>query len=190
VVMVYPDRLAEPEDVVARDGQAVGEVIIRSPGKCSCAYINRENEAKAKYYKGWLYIGDLATWNDKEFVTIVGRKDDMIISGGENIQPVQVEEVINENPKVKDCVVTSVPDKKWGELVVAYVVKNDPSLTVSELDGFCKEHPMLASFKRPRYYRFADALHMTATGKKIHYKIKQKAKEEMAEGLLEKASAL
>ena len=190
VVRVHPGRLAEPEDMAAKDGQEVGEVIIRAPGKCSYTYINRENEARAKYFKGWLYIGDLATWNEKEFVTIVGRKDDMIISGGENIQPVQVEEVINENPKVKDCAVTSVPDEKWGELVVANVVKQDPSLTASELDIFCKEHPMLASFKRPRYYRFVEALHMTATGKKIHYKIKQKAKEEMAEGLLEKATAL
>ena len=189
VVKVHPGRLAEPEDVVAKDGQEVGEVIIRAPGKCSYTYINKEKEARAKYYKGWLYISDLATWNEKEFVTIVGRKDDMIISGGENIQPVQVEEVINENPKVKDCAVTSVPDEKWGELVVAYVVKQDPSLTVSELDGFCKEHPMLASFKRPRYYRFIEALHMTATGKKIHYKIKQKAKEELTEGLLDKVSA-
>jgi len=107
VVHVYPDRLAEPNDVVPRDGEAVGEVIIRSPGKSSYTYFNKENEARAKYYKGWLYIGDLAVWNDKEYVTIVGRKDDMIMSGGENIHPVQVEEVINQHPKVQDCVMTS-----------------------------------------------------------------------------------
>jgi len=76
VVNVYPDRLAEPEDTVAKDGESVGEVIIRAAGKCSYAYINREEEANAKYYRGYLYIGDLATWNEKEFVTIVGRKDD------------------------------------------------------------------------------------------------------------------
>ena len=154
----------------------------------SCTYINREKETKAKYYKGWLYIGDLATWNEKKFVTIVGRKDDMIVSGGENVQPVQVEEVINENPMVMDCVVVGVPDEKWGEVVVAYVVKNDPALTVADLDTYCKEHPMLASYKRPRCYQFVETLSMTATGKKIHYKDRERARQDMASGLLEKAS--
>ncbi|MDL2330018.1 AMP-binding protein [Desulfosarcina sp. OttesenSCG-928-A07] len=190
VVNVYPDRLAEPGDVVPQDGETVGEVIVRAPGKCTYTYVNREAEAKAKFYKGWLYIGDLATWNDREFVTIVGRKDDMIISGGENIQPAQVEEIINENPQVEDCTITSVPHPKWGQLVVAYVVKRDPSLTVADLDLFCREHPMLASYKRPRYYRFVDSLDMTATGKKVHYKAKERAKVEFAEGLFEKASSL
>jgi acyl-CoA synthetase (AMP-forming)/AMP-acid ligase II len=190
VVKLHPGRLAESDDWVAKDGEEVGEVIIRAPGKCSCTYVNKEDEARAKYYKGWLYIGDLATWNEKEYVTIVGRKDDMIISGGENIQPVQVEEVINEHLMVEDCTVTSVSDERWGEMIVAYVVSRDPSLTVFDLDRFCKGHPMLASYKRPRYYRFVDALDMTATGKKIHYKARQRAKIEMAEGLFEKASAI
>ena len=189
VVNVYPDRLAEPEDTVAKDGESVGEVIIRAAGKCSYAYVNREEEAEAKYYRGYLYIGDLATWNQKEFVTIVGRKDDMIISGGENVQPAQVEEIINENPMVADCIVTSVPDEKWGELVVAYVIKGDPDLTIMDLDKYCKEHPMLASYKRPRYYRFVESLYLTATGKKIHYKAKHQAKIEMQDGLFEKASS-
>lgn len=186
VVKVYPDRLAEPDDFVNRDSEDVGEVIIKAPGKCAYTYINKEEEARAKYYKGWLYIGDLATWNEKEFVTIVGRKDDMIISGGENVQPVQVEEAINENPKVEECVVTGVPDEKWGEAVVAYVIKADASLTAVELDRFCKDHSMLARYKRPRYYKFVESLEMTATGKKIHYKVKQQANEDMKKGLLEK----
>jgi long-chain acyl-CoA synthetase len=187
VVKLYPGRLAEPDDHVAKDGKEVGEVIIQAPGKCSYTYINREDEAKAKFYKGWLYIGDLGTWNENEFVTIIGRKDDMIITGGENVQPVQVEEAINENPSVADCVVTSVPDEIWGELVVAYVVKADPSLTVQDLDRYCKAHPMLASYKRPRYYRFVEALDMTATGKKVHYKAKRQATVDLQDGLLEKA---
>lgn len=190
VVRVFPDRLAEPEETVAKDGQEVGEVIIRAPGKCSYTYINREVEARSKYHRGWLYIGDLATWNDREFVTIIGRKDDMIISGGENIQPVQVEEAVNENPMVADCVVTSVPDATWGELVVAYVVKKDASLTAQDLDLFCKNHPMLSSYKRPRYYRFVESLEMTATGKKIHYKARQRAEKDLASGLFEKASLI
>ncbi|MFH1137292.1 MAG: AMP-binding protein [Pseudomonadota bacterium] len=187
VVKIHPDRLAEPDEFVARDGEEVGEVIIKSSGKCSYDYINNKREADLKFYKGWLYIGDLGTWNDKEFVTIVGRKDDMIITGGENVQPVQVEAAINEHPKVQESVVTSVPDEKWGQVVVAYVIRKDPSLTVEELNDYCREHPMLARYKRPKYYRFVDSVAMTATGKKIHYKAKLLAREEMEQGLFIKA---
>ena len=187
VVKLYPERLAEPDDFVAKDNEEVGEVIIKSSVKCSYDYINNKREADLKYYKGWLYIGDLGTWNAHEFVTIVGRKDDMIISGGENVQPVQVEAALNENPKVADNVVIGIPDEKWGQIVVAYVVRKDPSLTAGELDEFCKNHPMLSRYKRPKYYSFVDSLFMTATGKKIHYKAKEKAVDDMKKGLFDKA---
>lgn len=186
VVKVYPDRLAEPGDFVAKDNKEIGEVIVKAPGKCSYAYINKPDEARKVFYKGWVYIGDLGTWDSKEYVTIVGRKDDMIISGGENIQPVQVEEVLNEHPKVEDCIVTGVPDEKWGQVVVAYVVSKDKSLKAEELEEFCKNHPMLARYKRPRYYKFVESLPFTATGKKQHYKIKEQATEDMRRGELEK----
>lgn len=185
VVRVYEDRLAEPDDLVARDGREVGEVAVRSP-KCACAYQNREREAAARFYKGWLYIGDLATWDAGEYVTIVSRKDDMIISGGENIYPVQVEEALNEHPGVVETVVTGVPDEKWGQMVAAYVVRKDPALTAAELDAFCRRHPMLSRFKRPRYYRFVESLPFTATGKKMHYKVQEDAARDLAQGLLEK----
>ena len=186
VVKIYPDRLAEPNDFVAKDSEEVGEVIIKSSVKCSYDYINNKKEADLKYYKGWLYIGDLGTWNEQEFVTIVGRKDDMIISGGENVQPVQVEAALNEHPKVQDNVVIGIPHEKWGQIVVSYVVKKDPSLTVEELDEFCKSHPMLSRYKRPKYYCFVESLFMTATGKKIHYKAKEKAVDDMQNGMFVK----
>lgn len=186
VVKIYSGRLAEPDDYVAKDNREVGEVIVRAPGKCAYDYINRPEEAEMRFFKGWLYIGDLATWNEREYVTIVGRKDDMIISGGENVHPVQVEEVINEHPKVQECVVTGAPHEKWGEVVAAYVIKKEPSLTARELDEFCQNHPMLARYKRPRYYKFVESLPMTATGKKIHYKVKEQAGEDMEKGRLEK----
>lgn len=86
VVNEYHDGLAEPGDHVEKNNGAVGEVIVRAASKCSCSYFNRADEAKAKYYKGWLYIDDLAKWNDEEYVTIVGRKDDMFISGAEKMK--------------------------------------------------------------------------------------------------------
>jgi long-chain acyl-CoA synthetase len=186
VVKIYEDRLAEPDDYAAKDGKEVGEVIVKAPGKCSYTYIGRPDDAKAHFYKGWVYIGDLATWDEDEYITIVGRKDDMIISGGENVHPVQVEAVLNEHPKVAESVVTGVPDEKWGEIVVAYVVKRDPSLTARELNQYCLSHPMLARYKRPRYYRFVDSLPYTATGKKMHYKVKKQAAKDFAAGLLER----
>jgi acyl-CoA synthetase (AMP-forming)/AMP-acid ligase II len=186
VVRIFPDRLGEPHELAAKDGQEIGEIIVKPTAKCSFDYVNKPAEAKAKYYKGWLYIGDLGTWDEHEFVTVAGRKDDMIISGGENIQPVQVEEAINDHPKVAENMVVGMPDEKWGQIVVAYVVLRDPSLTARELDEFCAGHPMLARYKRPRFYRFVDRLPTTATGKKIHYKVKAQAIEDARAGLLEK----
>jgi acyl-coenzyme A synthetase/AMP-(fatty) acid ligase len=176
VVRVYDDRLADPDDLVARDGTEAGEVIMRSV-KSGYAYVNNEREQAAKFRDGWLYSGDLATWDAQEYVTIVGRKDDMIISGGENVHPVQVEEVLNEHPLVGDSMVVGLPDERWGQVVVAYVVPSGPGLTAAELDKHAKAHPMLADYKRPRRYRFVDELPRTATGKKMHYVIRQRLAE-------------
>ncbi len=181
VVHVYPERLADPDDVVARDGNEVGEVIVRSP-KCSNAYFDSPDQEKAKFRNGWLHIGDLATWDAGEFVTIVGRKDDMLVSGGENVHPVQVEEALNQHPGVQDSLVVGVPDQRWGRIVVAYVVASDPDLTVEALDAHCRAHDLLSSFKRPRAYRFVDSLPVSATGKKLHYKATATAANEFTDG--------
>ncbi|HEX6445620.1 MAG TPA: long-chain fatty acid--CoA ligase, partial [Streptosporangiales bacterium] len=111
---------------------------------------------------------------------IVGRKDDMLISGGENVHPVQVEEALNEHPGVADSLVVGVPDPEWGQRVVAYVVRADESLSAADCDAHCRAHPMLSAFKRPRAYRFVDALPLTATGKKIHYRARSQAVEDDA----------
>ncbi|MFN8201673.1 MAG: AMP-binding protein [Solirubrobacteraceae bacterium] len=171
VVRIYEDRVADPGDHVARDGSEVGEVIVRSV-KSGYAYVNQPGEQAARFRDGWLYIGDLATWDADEYVTIVGRKDDMIISGGENVHPTQVEAVLNEHPGVADCAVVGLPDERWGEIVVAYVVRADETLDAAACEAHCVGHPMLADYKRPRAYRFVDALPMTATGKKVHYQVR------------------
>ena len=184
VVKVYEDRCAEPDDLARQDGREVGEVIISSPAKSPYQYSNNPVETASKYYKDFIYTGDLATWDDKSFITIIGRKDDMIISSGENIYPTQIEEILNGFPKVKDCIVTAVPDKMRGQVVTAYVVKADESLTVEELDQDFKDSPDIANFKRPRYYRFVSQLPYTATGKKLHVKMKEIAEDDLRNGLL------
>jgi acyl-CoA synthetase (AMP-forming)/AMP-acid ligase II len=185
VVRIYDDRHAEPDDHAAKDETEVGEVVVRSV-KAGYAYVNQPDEQSQRFRGEWLYIGDLATWDANEYVTIVGRKDDMIISGGENVHPTQVEAVLAEHPAVADSAVVGLPDERWGELVVAYVVSSDPELDAAALDAHCHGHPMLASFKRPRAYRFIEALPLTATGKKLHYQVRELAVRDAADGLLQR----
>ena len=184
VVKIYEDHKAEPDDVAAMDGQEIGEVVICSPAKSPYMYFNNEKETNNKYHNGFIYTGDLATWDKNQYITILGRKDDMIISSGENIYPTEIEEVLNKNPKVKDCIVTSVPDKMRGQVVTAYVVRADHSLKPEDLDQFCKDSPYIANFKRPRFYRFVEQIPRNATGKKLHVKIKEIAKDDLINGLL------
>lgn len=184
IVNVYDDKKAEPEDVVPTDNTTEGEIIIKSPSKTTYCYINNAKSTEEKFYKGWMYTGDIGTWDDKQFVTVAGRKDDMIISKGENIYPARIEEVINRHPKVHECIVTGVPDSTRGESVAAYIIKDDESLTVAELIEYCQESPNLSKYQVPRYYRFIDNLPQTATGKKQHFKIKEQAKIDLENGLL------
>ncbi|TAJ49521.1 MAG: long-chain fatty acid--CoA ligase [Herbiconiux sp.] len=187
VVKVYDDRFADPTDLVAKDGSEVGEVIMRTV-KSGYTYIGNPEEQDRKFRDGWMYPGDLATWDETEMVTIVGRKDDMIISGGENVHPVQIEEVLAGHQGVADSIVTALADSDWGEVVVAYVVRRpgqlaDPVAAAASLDAFCQESVSLARFKRPRRYAFVDELPYTATGKKQHFVMKQRAAADAAAGL-------
>jgi len=115
-----------------------------------------------------------------EIVTIIGRKDDMIISGGENVHPVQVEEVLAGHPDVADSIVVGLPDEQWGEVVVAYIQPRegrmlDHAQAAKSLEDFTRESVSLAGYKRPRAYRLVDSLPMTATGKKMHFRVRETA---------------
>ena len=167
---------SEPDETVPRDSETPGEIIISSPAKSAFCYFNNEEMTEKKFYKGWLYTGDVGTWDENEFVTVSGRRDDMIVSAGENIYPAQIEAVLNEHPKVAESAVIGIPDKLRGEVVAAYVVAKDPSLTVEELRDYCTHSPMLSSYKWPRAYHIVDELPHTATGKLMHYKLRSYAK--------------
>lgn len=179
VVRLRPDGShAEPDELVARDDTEIGEIIIRAPGKSAGSYVNNGEMTRRKFYKGFHYTGDLGTWDKNEFVTIVSRKDDMIICAGENIYPTQIEAVLNEHPKVAECAVVGRPDRLHGQCVAAYVVPADESLTVEELRAHCATHPMLPPFKRPRFYELVKELPHTATGKLLHYKVREQAERD------------
>jgi acyl-CoA synthetase (AMP-forming)/AMP-acid ligase II len=171
-----------PGRLVPRDGETIGEVVIRSV-KSGYAYVHRPDEQAARFRGGWFHSGDLATWDQDEYVTIVGRKDDMIVSGGENVHPVQVEAILEEHPGVRDAAVIGIPDEQWGQLVVACVVRGG-DVDAAALEAHCHGHPMLAAYKRPRAYRFVDELPMTATGKKARYLLREPTAAEAAAGTL------
>lgn len=184
VVNIYDDRKASPDDTVPKDSNTEGEIIIKCPTKSTYCYVNNEKATEEKFADGWMYTGDVGTWDEQQYITIAGRKDDMIISKGKNIYPARIEEVLNRHPKVCECIVTGVPDSTRGESVAAYVIPEDDSLTVAELIDHCAKSPDISKYQVPRYYRFVTELPQTATGKKQHFIIKKQAKEDFENGLL------
>ncbi len=184
VVKQYPDRKAEPDDLVPKDGNTVGEMIVKNlhhPG----SYYNLPEKSQAAFRNGWYYTGDSGTWDADGYNHIVGRTDDMFNSGGEKIYADEVESRVNEHPGVSECIIVGVPDEKWGKVCTAYVVPQDSSLTIADLDEFLKAHDYLADYKRPRKYRFVSELPQTATGKKQRYKLRKQAVEDDLAGILE-----
>lgn len=121
---------------------------------------------------GWLHSGDLATMNEHGYVNIVGRLKDMIIRGGENIYPLQIEEFLIRHPKIADVQVVGVPDKFFGEELLAVVIPKEP-LTEDELRAYCKGQ--ISHQKIPRYFQFVDAFPMTASGKVQKFALRQHA---------------
>ncbi|MGI6402054.1 MAG: class I adenylate-forming enzyme family protein [Thermoguttaceae bacterium] len=183
VILVEPieDGWGDPEKLVPKDGKSLGEVIVRCSTTTPGEYYNKPEETAKKFRNGYLYTGDLAFWDEEEFISIVGRKDDMMISAGENIYPQPIEEAICQNKKVSDCIVVPVAETARGQALVAYIVRRDETLTVRELLAFCAQSPSLSSFTTPRYYRFVDELPYTATGKKQRCVLKAQAPEDLEE---------
>ncbi|MCR5201777.1 MAG: acyl--CoA ligase [Lachnospiraceae bacterium] len=186
VVRVYDDKKAEPDELIEKDDITQGEVIIQSPAKSTYCYYHNPELTEEKFYKGWMYTGDMATWNKDSIITISGRKDDMLVVSGENVYPSQIEEVLNEHPKVKDSLVTSVPDKVRGQVAVAYIIPEKEGVTVSELMDFCAHNKMLSVYKTPRYYCITDSIPHTATGKKMHHLMKKRALDDLKTGKLKR----
>jgi fatty-acyl-CoA synthase len=111
--------------------------------------------------EGWFHSGDLATRDDEGYLRLVDRKKDMIVSGGENIYPAEVERVLREHPAVEDVAVVGFPHPRWGETPVAFVVGSD--VAAAELIEHCRHH--LASYKKPTAIHFVTELPRNAAGK-------------------------
>jgi 2-furoate---CoA ligase len=142
-----------------------GEIIASlESAEAFAGYWNRPDADARALREGWYFTGDMGYVDADGELYVAGRVDDMIISGGENIHPVEVEDVLARHPGVRDVAVVGEPDARWGQRVVAYVVAVTPAPTAEALDAHCRDGA-LASFKRPRRVVFVDAIPKTASGK-------------------------
>jgi acyl-CoA synthetase (AMP-forming)/AMP-acid ligase II len=167
--------------IVDLDGNTVTE-----PGKVGELVIKGETIMK-EYYKnpeatrdairdGWVYSGDLAVLDRDGFITLVDRRKDMIITGGENVYSKEVEDAIYEHPGIASAVIIGVPHPSWGETVMAVVtLKKEARLTLKELREFLTSR--IADYKIPRLLEVVDALPMNVSGKVLKYKLREMFKE-------------
>jgi acyl-CoA synthetase (AMP-forming)/AMP-acid ligase II len=155
-------RIVDDQDRDLPKGE-VGELICRGPNVMK-GYYKDEEATREALREGWLYTGDLARMDEEGFVYIVDRKKDMIVSGGENIYPREIEEILYSHPRIEDAAIVGVPDSLWGESVKAFVVlKKGETLTEAEVVEYCKTH--LASYKKPKSVEFVESLPRNPSGK-------------------------
>jgi fatty-acyl-CoA synthase len=169
-VMVADPRTLEP---VPRDGLAMGEVMLRG-NTVMKGYLRNARATDAAFAGGWYRTGDLAVWHPDGYVEVKDRSKDIIISGGENISSLEVEECLYRHPAVMEAAVVARPDEKWGESPCAFVaLKPGGSASVGEILAWCREH--LAHFKVPRTVVFGE-LPKTSTGKIQKFVLRERAK--------------
>jgi fatty-acyl-CoA synthase len=137
-----------------------------------------ERTAEAIDAAGWMHTGDLATMDADGYLNIVGRIKDMIIRGGENVYPREIEEFLYGHPDVSDAQVIGVPSERYGEEVMAWVqLREGAAVTGDELTAYCRGK--IATFKIPRYWKFVDGYPMTVTGKIQKFVMREAAVEEL-----------
>jgi fatty-acyl-CoA synthase len=179
-------KLIDPETGRTVEHGEPGELLTRGYSVMSGYWNDPERSAEAIDSRGWMHTGDLATMDEEGYLNIVGRSKDMVIRGGENVYPREVEEFLHTHPDVLEAAVIGVPDERFGEELMAWIrLREGAQLTEEAVREYCKGR--IAHFKTPRYVRFADGFPMTVTGKVQKYKMREQAIEEL--GLVEQATA-
>ena len=167
-------KIIDPEggDTVTRG--ASGEFCTRGYSVMVGYWNDEARTAEAIDEEGWMHTGDLATMDDEGYVNIVGRIKDMVIRGGENVYPREIEEFLYSHPRIRDVQVVGVPDAKYGEEIMAWVQTEDGlPITVEEIREFCSGR--IAHYKIPRYVEVTDEFPMTVTGKIQKFKLRDEA---------------
>jgi fatty-acyl-CoA synthase len=155
---------------VPRDAKTIGEIVMRG-NNVMLGYYKDSGATDEAFAGGWFHSGDLAVVHPDNYVQIMDRKKDIIISGGENISTVEVESVIFQHPDVLEVAVIAIPDDKWGEVPKAFVMpKTGTNPTEKEIIDHCKQN--LARFKAPKSVQFGE-LPKTATGKIMKFKLRE-----------------
>ncbi len=156
----------------------VGEVLTKGYA-VMLGYWNDTQKTAEAVVDGWMHTGDLGKMDEDGYITIVGRSKDMVIRGGENIFPIEVENYLYRHPKIADVQIVGVPDKTYGEVLAAWIIpKPGETLNEDEIRAFCRNH--IAHYKIPTYIRFVSEYPMTVTGKIQKFKIVEVMKEELA----------
>jgi len=165
----------------------MGELACRGYNVMMGYYKMPEKTTESIDEEGWLYSGDLATMDEEGYVQIVGRKKDMLICGGFNVYPAEIEEYLFTHPKVQNVSVIGMPDNVMGEVAVAYVIPREGmSIDPQEIVDFCVDE--IANFKVPRYVQIVADLPMTQSGKIQKFRLREIAKESMDGGQMRKLS--
>ncbi|WP_066069586.1 acyl-CoA synthetase [Neobacillus soli] len=173
-IFMTETRVVNEEGIDVLPG-VIGEFILRSPMVMK-EYYKKPEETRNTLKGGWLYTGDLATIDEEGYITLVDRKKDMIISGGENVYSVEVEGVLFEHPDVLDAAIIGIPDEVWGEAVCAIIVpKEGAVIDEQELRNFCRQK--LAGYKVPRRIFIEEQLPRNASGKILKYQLRQRMRE-------------
>jgi acyl-CoA synthetase (AMP-forming)/AMP-acid ligase II len=175
-------RVVEPggrvDHLIGPGGE--GELIVDATADTIFSgYLNRPEATAEKLRDGWYFTGDIVRVEGNGDVTLLGRVDDMIRSGGENIHPEEVEAALARHPEIKECAVVGVPDPRWGQIVVGCVVPKGAPIDPADLDRHCRG-TSLAPFKRPRAYVFPDALPRNAVGKVLRRVLRERAVSDLA----------
>ena len=165
---------ADTLEPVARDGETLGEIFIRG-NVVMKGYLKNPTTTDESFAGGWFHTGDLAVWHEDGYVEIKDRSKDIIISGGENISSIEVEEALFRHPSIEDAAVVAKPDEKWGEVPCAFIkLVQGTELDESEIISYCRQN--MAHFKAPKKVIFTE-LPRTSTGKVQKFKLRQWAKE-------------
>jgi fatty-acyl-CoA synthase len=171
-------KIVDAGGKVVRVGET-GELCTRGYGVMRGYWDDPERSAESIDASGWMHSGDLATIDGQGYCSIVGRLKDMLIRGGENIYPREIEEFLLRHPKVQSAQVFGVPDHRLGEEVCAFIVlKPNQSATAEEIQSFCRSQ--ISHHKVPRYIRFVPEFPMTATGKPQKYVMREQIVGELA----------
>jgi fatty-acyl-CoA synthase len=165
-------KIIDPDTSATIPRGEIGEICARGYGIMKDYFDNRDATSSAIDAEGWLHTGDLGSLDEHGYCRVQGRRKDIIIRGGENIYPREVEDILHTHPAILDASVVGVPDRDWGEVPVAFVqLKPGCEATGEDLTQFCRER--LASYKVPRIWRVVDQFPQTASGKTQKFRLRE-----------------